>query len=451
MVTWPRIGIIGGGAAGLWCALRLVERGCPGSRVCIIEPEPKLTDDRTWSYWTREPIVPRELLSAEFAAIELGVAGALQRFETSPYVYQSLRSSRFYAFAKTRLAAADVTWVQAAVATVVETEAGVTLRGSHADCTPHETTCEYALDSRLPVLGDDDALPAASASTTLYQPFGGWFVEASVDCFDPGVMTFMDFDDAADDVAFAYVIPESARRALVEIAQFTTVPRSRAEFDRALSEYLRQRFGLAPESTQGQPSSSTIEGPDQRVPGFGESRPSDPDPTHGGRLDEVDRHRPRPGVITANPRGTYRVVEREYGTIPMTDRALWRASTARVWKIGTAGGWVQPSSGYAFTRIARFADEVAASLGSSRPRPWRPRPVQQLFNSVMLGHLAAHPDQAARTFVRLFEGAGAATAFAFLDERASVAETLRVMNASPRMAFAKRTAGELLARLRGTK
>ncbi len=450
-MEWPSVAIVGAGAAGLWCTMRLLERGFPGDRLTLIEPEAKDADDRTWSFWTHEDIVPRELIDVEFEQIELAANGKRALFDTRPYRYQSLRSAKFYAFAKTRLASAKVSWVSGSVIQLAESPQTVQLTVLTSEGSSLLVSADYVLDSRLPAL----SVPGLEHNVQLLQPFGGWYIETDQDHFDPKVMTFMDFNSSSSELEFFYAIPHGPRRALVEIAAFCATVPEQAYFDKALEHYISDRLKLSPavaalefegrtDRGLGEPSGRRSQNPEEAS--FGAS------PIEGSF-----------GACRGTPNGdaqqkldpdsepTYRITGREYGVIPMSDRPFWRDSTARVWKIGTAAGWVQPSSGYAFTRIARFAGEVAEALAQPKPKAWQPKPVQQVFNSVMLGHLRDHPATGGRTFVNLFEQAGAAATFAFLDERATLWQTLQVMNASPRASFIRRSIAEVLARVRGRK
>lgn len=387
MPSPPSVTIIGAGAAGLWCAIRLLERGCPGARITVIEPDGKAADDRTWSYWTKTEVVPPECLAGSLRQVEIAHAGRRSVYDTSPYRYETLRSSAFYAYAKTVLAKAHVSWTTGYVVEVecladarveVAYDVGGDVRYAYSD---------YVLDSRPPEIDVHDV----RFNATL-QHFGGYFVRFETPCLDAQTVTFMDFVDLGGETGFFYVIPFNDRKALVELAVLSKSVWQRERYDAALDEYLSDRY------------------------------------------DEP-----------------YRIEEREYGVIPMTDEPLWRDGTARAWKIGTAAGWVQPSSGYAFTRCARFADEVARALLSARPTPWRPSRVQQVFNSTMLRYVIDYPERAGAVFGRLFARNGAALTFAFLDESAGMSDTLRLMWRSPRTAFAVRALRELGLRSLGSK
>lgn len=247
---------------------------------------------------------------------------------------------------------------------------------------------DYVLDSRPSTV----EVPSTRFNATL-QHFGGWFVEMPTAVFDPEEVVFMDFISIDEGVAFFYVIPSGPTTALVEIAVFSEDVWSHEDYDKQIADYIHHNYGNSP-------------------------------------------------VV---------VSEREYGVIPMTDQPLWKTSGKRVWNIGTRGGWVQPSSGYAFTRTARFADEVAHSLKGPSPKPWTPSPTQQVFNSVMLGYIKDNPEKAGSIFYNLFAQNGPTRTFDFLDEASSFGQTIKLMWSSPQIPFAMRAVKETLARLTGVK
>lgn len=388
----PTVIVAGGGAAGLWCAIALLERGWRGESITVVEPDPKDTDDHTWGYWAIDPLLPRELHFCAARQVVLREGGRELIAPTEPFRYYCLRSSRFYAYAKRRLSEAGVRWVRDSVSGLSR------VRGSAGDdagavrgwcASGSHLTADYALDSRPPDLSRLDP----RHNTTL-QHFGGFFVRSQSDCFEVDRVVFMDFVEAgATEVAFFYAVPSGPREAIVELAVLSSSPWDRAAYDERLSVYLAQRY---------------------------------------------------PGV-------EFEITEREYGVIPMTDAPLWRASAQRVWAIGTRGGWVQPSSGYAFARTAKLAAEVARRLDSPHPRPPVPSTIQQVFNATMLRFVNEHPGRAGEVFFELFVRNGAPRTFRFLDEAADLGETLRVMWNSPRLPFASLAARETLARVGGLR
>lgn len=247
---------------------------------------------------------------------------------------------------------------------------------------------DFVLDSRPPAV----EVPSHRYNATL-QHFGGWFVKMPRSVFDPEEVVFMDFISVADGVAFFYVIPSEQTKALVEIAVFSENPWTHADYDKAIAAYLEEKYACT----------------------------------------------------------SINVLEKEYGVIPMTDQPLWRDSTERIWNIGTRAGWVQPASGYAFTRTARFANEVAERLKKHNPFPWKPSAVQQVFNSVMLGYIIDNPPKAGKVFYDLFAKNGPTRTFDFLDEASDLNQTIQLMWSSPKGPFTIRAIKESLARLIGSK
>jgi len=381
---FPSVVLVGGGAAGLWTAMRLLEAGWQGERLTIIEPSGKTEDDHTWGYWAHESLLPPEVEQSSYNLITLAAHGERATYVAAPFRYFSVRSSAFYAYAKQRLAEAGVVWVSDVATQITDNESHATVQLSQRKAS---IAADYALDSRPPSIDLQDK----SYYSTL-QHFGGWFVETHDNRFNPDEVVFMDFLELDKEVGFFYVIPYGARKALVQLAIFSKTPWPRDDYDSALSDYLTKRYP-----------------------------------------------------------GAYRVIDWEYGAIPMTDAPLWSDSTHRVWRIGTRGGWVQPSSGYAFSRCARFGGEVADQLLQANPKPWKPSPVHQTFNSVMLGAVIDRPEMAGHLFLDLFQRNGVERVFSFLDEQSGVAETLKLMWQSPRTEFSRRAVTELAARIKGRK
>jgi lycopene beta-cyclase len=251
-----------------------------------------------------------------------------------------------------------------------------------------QLVADYILDSRPPEI----VVPSERFNATL-QHFGGWFVKMSAPVFDEEEVVFMDFIEVGEGVAFFYVIPSSNIESLVEIAVFSENVWEHAQYDDKIKHYIVEKYGAPPAE----------------------------------------------------------IKEREYGVIPMTDQPLWRGSTRRVWNIGTRGGWVQPSSGYAFTRTFRFAKEVASNLSRGNPSPWAPSSIQQVFNAVMLSYIIDNPEKAGSIFYNLFANNGPSRTFDFLDEDSSIGQTIRLMWTCPQLPFAGRAIKETVLRIMGTK
>jgi lycopene beta-cyclase len=200
------------------------------------------------------------------------------------------------------------------------------------------------------------------------QCFLGWEIEAETGVFDPHLPTFMDFRlSQQNGLRFCYVLPFSERRALVEHVQ---MGRCQATAGPQLKTYIESVLG-------------------------------------------IDR---------------YCILAKEGGTSPLTDWAFPRRAGRHTMTIGTRGGRVKPSSGYAFTRIQRDSAAIVRSLlRSGHPFDVPPDPrFYRLCDSLMLGVMDRCRDWLVPLFIRLFERNPIERILSFLDERASLGQTARL-------------------------
>ncbi len=138
----------------------------------------------------------------------------------------------------------------------------------------------------------------------LLQHFAGLHVRTEQPAFDPGVVTLMDFDvDQTRGIHFFYVLPYDRDRALVEATFLSPEPLPEEHYLEAIDRYLAERHGVR----------------------------------------------------------AYKTEDRERGVIPMSARRP-PAAIGRIVPIGTLGGLVRPSTGYAFLAIQRFSRAFAAAL-----------------------------------------------------------------------------------------
>ncbi|HEX2773167.1 MAG TPA: lycopene cyclase family protein [Micromonosporaceae bacterium] len=257
-----------------------------------------------------------------------------------------------------------------------------------ADGTPL-VRASWVLDSR-------PRRPERPGRTNWHQRFRGWWLEADSPQFDPDDAILMDFrtPQPARGVSFGYVLPVSDRFALVEYTEFSADLLTDEAYDKALRGYA-DLLGL-------DLSALTLR-------------------------------------------------EVENGVIPMTDGLFLRRPSARVVRLGTAGGATRPSTGFTFSAMYRQADQVAAALAAGRPpMPAPAYPRRHLWmDAVALRALdrglVAGPD----FFDRLFDRNPAERVLRFLDGSTVPAEDLAVMRSSPLLPMTAAVAGDAVDRLRG--
>ena len=107
-------------------------------------------------------------------------------------------------------------------------------------------------------------------------------------------------------------------------------------------------------------------------------------------------------------------------------------------KIGTSGGWVKPSSGYAFKNCEKYAQKVVENITSNR------LPSHQLFNkryrwydSILLDILWNKNEMGISIFEEMFKNNDITEIFKFLDDEGNLLSDLRVIKSFNPIPFLK--------------
>ncbi|HEU4421500.1 MAG TPA: lycopene cyclase family protein [Pilimelia sp.] len=218
--------------------------------------------------------------------------------------------------------------------------------------------------------------------------FTGWEVRCAGPVFDPDTPTLFDFrTPRVVGARFGYVLPEDPHRALVELTEFVprrARPSPPAERRAALAAYLGDVLGA----------------------------------------------------------GDYDVLRTESAVLPLqvTPRPRRRG---RVLAIGARGGLVKASTGYAYQRVQRDSEAIAASL-ARHGHPFdlpRPRRRHRLLDAVLLAVLDRDPAELERAFARLFFANPAERVLRFLDEDTGVRDELRLIRSLPAAPYLRAVAG----------
>ena len=360
--------IVGGGAAGLSLAYHIAQEPRLASKqVLLIEPDAKNQNDRTWSYWADEPTAFDSIAAHEWRRIAFRSPGFEKLIDLGNYRYCMIRGLDYYQFVQRALADNPrFNVVQGTVTSLENTLGGVRVCSSAGDF-----TARYGFDSRPPKLVP---LQQPPKHRYLLQHFVGWEIETETDVFDPRTVEFMDFrGEQHHEARFIYVLPFSARKALVEYTLFSETLLPKAEYEIALRDYLATTLGLA----------------------------------------------------------TYRITAEEVGAIPMTDHPLPARTGPHIINLGTRGGRAKPSTGYAFKRIQQHSARLVAALAATGHPPanatgdkWQ----FHLFDTLLLDIMQRRGETTRDVFRELFERNPVERIFRFLDETTSWADNLRVMS-----------------------
>jgi len=230
------------------------------------------------------------------------------------------------------------------------------------------------------LFSDTPLLSNESKSYHLLQHFKGWMIETSEDCFDPDKATFMDFRVSQQSgTTFVYVLPVTNRRALVEYTLFSKDLLPAGTYDAALGNYINR-------------------------------------------------------YIT---KSDYRIEHNEWGVIPMTNH-LFKKEEGSVHYIGTAGGQVKASSGFAFQFIQKRADEMIALIKFGKSRSFFEKVSEKkfrLYDSVLLQVLSNQLMPGDLIFSSIFKNNPVQRIFRFLDNQSSLGDDLNIMSSVPTRIF----------------
>ena len=135
----------------------------------------------------------------------------------------------------------------------------------------------------------------------------------------------------------------------------------------------------------------------------------------------------------------FTIEHEEFGVIPMTDEPTPQHPGEHIIRIGTAGGYVKASTGYAFQRTQRFTQELVRNL-VTLGKPLHASPTlrtrfKALMDSTLLNVLLYNRASGKDVFTALYKKNPTPLLFSFLDEDTSFAEDFRIMNTVPLVAF----------------
>lgn len=215
------------------------------------------------------------------------------------------------------------------------------------------------------------------------QHFKGWFIETAKPFFKPEDATMMDFriPQIAGEARFMYVLPFSPTKALVEFTVFSEELLKKEEYDGFVEYYLNEYLKIT----------------------------------------------------------EYRIIEKEFGIIPMFDAPFTLQPSKHVLNIGIAGGQAKVSTGYVFMNIQKQCDLITNSL-IKRDSPMYKIPNHlrfHIYDTMLLNVIAQERYDIAKIFSVLFEKNSISSVFRFLDEESSFLEELKIMSQMPYMPFLK--------------
>ena len=390
--------IVGGGLSGLALAAELAAPDFCHLQVLVLEQRTSYQRDRTWSYWQR-PLVSTH----QYSQLERRVWGSwrvqqdknmhthgslLAGDDIEKTTYRTLDSDAFYSAAQQTIARSSH----------VKLRLGTSVRQILAGDTPSVETSEGELINAVWIF---DARPGRpSKPNYLVQQFFGREITTDRDVFNTETVDLMRFQPSAEGLHFFYVLPYSARNALVETTWISPVSH-RPDFEAELKKFTTALVGSA----------------------------------------------------------TYSVNYEEKGSLNLSQTCGNIGANRYVVPLGRAAGTLRASTGYAFLETLEHAQKIAVSLrnyiGNGTLRNWAPvmfkrSAVDAWMDAVFLRVLRGNWSNSSMYFMQLFEKVEAQTLAAFLSGRANWRQRLLVARALPAWPFivqALSMAAESAARL----
>lgn len=207
----------------------------------------------------------------------------------------------------------------------------------------------------------------------LLQHFKGVVIRSEKPVFDPTLPEMMDFGvEQFNECRFMYVLPFDSHTAIVEYTLFTERLLEEKEYDAELKKYISEKL----------------------------------------QIDD------------------YEVIEDEFGVIPMSDEATNEFPSKNVVRIGTAGGYTNPATGYTFQNTQKRLKSLVEQLEKTGSPVIKTSWFQKRFffyASVLLNVLEQKRLPAAEVFARLYERNPASQIFKFLDGESNLWEEIKIM------------------------
>jgi lycopene beta-cyclase len=371
--------IVGAGCSGLTLASFMASQAPPQTSVALIDLRTSYQMDRVWCYWNIFPHIFQEAVQHSWQRWKIRHRGEEIVLSSQRYPYHYLPADAFYqkAFDNISQHGGIQLHLGKAVKNLVEEYGHVRIKTGNGDL-----FARHVFDGRL---RSDDL----KKWRCLLQHYGGQIIESNQPVFDPETMTLMDFDiPQKEGIAFAYVLPFSSRRALVEPTFFSYRPLEADDYRAFIRAYLLDRYQI----------------------------------------------------------NEYSVEFEEQGIIPMLPRVQGSRPSPRVHRIGTHAGMVKGSTGYGFLAIQRWTPILVKHYLTQAPHELQPprSRFSMLLDSIFLEYIEQHPQQAPVIFFNLFNDVQPDALVRFLSDMATPSDYAAVIGSMPKWPFLK-TALQLLS------
>lgn len=341
-------------------------------KILLLDKEPKTKNDRTWCFWEKENGFFEEVVYRKWDSIYFLSSQYSSLMDIAPYQYKMIRGIDFYEYC----------FKEIAEHTNIEVRYGdiKSWRYENSEVVFSINNQDFRLGNAQVFNSIYQPREATKETIRLLQHFKGWVIETNEPSFNPHEATMMDFRVSQQHgTTFAYVLPFSARAALVEYTLFTKKLLEPEQYDKELRDYISTFLGIK----------------------------------------------------------EYKIKEVELGVIPMTNEKF--SFDGHGWQIGVAGGQTKASSGYTFQFIQKQSEQIVDYLIKGKPLSSLPATAKRFrfYDNTLLHILYYEKLPGSKVFTQLFKKNKPQQVLKFLDNESSLTDELKIISTLPTWPFLK--------------
>lgn len=345
-----------------------------GKKIAVIEPSQKSNNDKTYCFWSE----PNHSMVNDLQPIISHKYESIKASESSVQdikqsPYYYIRSLDLYGYMLQKTVEADIVIFREEV---INIQSADNLHQVQTNKSSYKANCIF--DSSLKSFPETQ-----EKEISIHQSFYGLHIKCEKKAFEAQEFSMMDFDVDQDKFTqFIYKLPFNEYEALIELTRFGSEIIDITYAKNVLEKTIQQQYG------------------------------------------------------------NFEIVADETGCIPMTTRQFLASETAGIIHSGAGANLIKPSTGYAFKSMYLFAEQAAQKMKegavstlhkNSTPKNSRFR----FYDRLLLIILLNWPSQGKRIFTQLFNKHSIQTLFAFLDEKTTLVQEVKIFASLPIFPFIK--------------
>ena len=205
--------------------------GFEKNQILVIDIDEKKTNDRTWSFWSKELFGYEKAVKKSWqTGFVIEASGKSIPLELKNYKYHTIKGLDFYDLIRKELAEfSNITFVYDKIETVE--------KSGFVTCANQQFQGKKIFKSYF--LREE--IPSNLGNAFVWQHFKGWIIKTQKPQFNKDEFILMDYRDCSDEKTnFVYVLPYTNDTALVEFTEFSPDFYTQEEYDEKLKTYIEK-------------------------------------------------------------------------------------------------------------------------------------------------------------------------------------------------------------------